>query len=112
MEKKGTNTRHVEGGRIVLRYTRERYVRETWISASAPEGELDEDGITFRIRIGAHESWSTCLDVVPALSGDPQPLERPRYRHGESEAKPEGAASAGAQVGLALARGGLRAQPR
>jgi glycogen debranching enzyme len=93
MEKKGTNTQHVEGGRIVLRYTRERYVRETWISATAREAELDEDGITFRIRIEAHESWSTCFNVVPALSGDPQPLERPRYRHGESEAKPEGAAS-------------------
>ena len=35
LEKKGTNTQHVEGGRIVLRYTRERYVRETWISATA-----------------------------------------------------------------------------
>ena len=93
MDKKGTNTRHVEGSRIVLRYTRERYLRETWISATAREAELDEDGITFRIRIEAHESWSTCLDVVPALAGDPQALERPRYRHGESEAKPEGAAS-------------------
>ena len=77
------------------------------------EAELDEDGITFRVRIEAHGSWSTCLDVVPALSGDPEPLERPRYRHGESEAKPEGAASLeewlagapGARVRLARARG-------
>ena len=93
MEKKGTATQHVEGTRIVLRYTRERYVRETWISATAREAELDEDGITFRVRIDAHGSWSTCLEVVPALSDASERLERPRYSHGESEAKPEGAAS-------------------
>ena len=29
------NYQHVEGGRIVLGYTRERFVRETWISATA-----------------------------------------------------------------------------
>ena len=72
MEKKGTSSQHVEGSRIVLRYTRERYVRETWISATAREAELDEGGVTFRIRIDAQGSWSTCLDVVPAVVGRPR----------------------------------------
>ena len=93
MEKKGATSQHVEGSRIVLRYTRERYVRETWISANAREAELDEGGVTFRLQIDAQGSWSTCLDVVPAVAGDAETIDRPRYRHGESEAKPEGAAS-------------------
>jgi glycogen debranching enzyme len=93
LTKKGTSSQHVEDGKIVLRYTRERYLRETWISTTAREAELDEQGITFRIRMEPHGSWSTCLEVVPALSGDPDPLERPRYRHGDVDAKPEGAAS-------------------
>ena len=49
--------------------------------------------MTFRLQIDAHGSWSTCLDVVPAVAGDAETIDRPRYRHGESEAKPEGAAS-------------------
>lgn len=93
LPKKGTHSRRVEGNRLVLAYQRERYVRETWISSSAKEAELDENGVTFRVTLDPAGSWSTCLEVVPALSGDPEPLERPRYRHGESEAKPEGAAS-------------------
>ncbi len=93
MEKKGATSQHVEGSRIVLRYTRERYVRETWISANAREAELDEGGVTFRLQIDAQGRWSTCLDVVPAVAGDAETIDRPRYRHGESEAKPEGAAS-------------------
>ena len=93
LPKKGTQSQRVEAGRIVLAYQRERYVRETWVSASARDAELDEHGITFRPEIEPGGSWSTCLDVVPALSGDPDPIERPRYRHGDVEAKPEGAAS-------------------
>ena len=93
LPKKGTTSQHLENGRIVLRYTRERYVRETWISATGPEAELDERGITFRVRLEPQSSWNTCLEVVPALSSDPVPLERPRYQHGDVEAKPEGAAS-------------------
>jgi glycogen debranching enzyme len=93
MEKKGRTSQHVDGTRVVLRYTRERYVRETWISTNAREAELDAGGITFRIRIDAQGRWTTCLDVVPALSDAAERLERPRFSHGESEAKPEGAAS-------------------
>jgi glycogen debranching enzyme len=93
LPKKGTASQRVENGRLVLAYTRERYVRETWITATAREAELDEHGLTFRLRIEPHSGWSTCLEVVPALSGDPQALDRPRSRHGEREAKPEGAAS-------------------
>jgi glycogen debranching enzyme len=93
LPKKGVLSQRVESGRIVLAYQRERFVRETWITATAREAELDERGITFRVSIEPHGSWTTCLNVVPALAGDPEPLDRPRYRHGDVEAKPEGAAS-------------------
>jgi len=93
LPKKGTVSQRIDGGKLVLAYTRDHYVRETWVSTNASEAELDEGGITFRVRIDAHSHWSTCLDVVPALSGDPEVIDRPRYRHGDREAKPEGAAS-------------------
>ncbi|MBA3717885.1 MAG: SCP2 sterol-binding domain-containing protein [Actinobacteria bacterium] len=93
LPKKGTHSQRVEGNKIVLAYQRERYVRETWISATSRDAELDEHGLTFRVRIEPHENWSTCLEVVPALSGDPEPLDPPRYRHAHVEARPEAAAS-------------------
>jgi len=93
MPKKGTHSRRVEDGKLVLAYERERYVRETWISVGAREGELDEDGISFRIVVPAQEEWSTCVNVVAAVTGDGEAVRQPRYRHGDIEPKPEGAAS-------------------
>ena len=49
LPKKVSPTAH-EDGRLVLGYRREHFVRETWISASAPEARLDS-GASFAIEV-------------------------------------------------------------
>jgi glycogen debranching enzyme len=93
MPKKGECSQRVEGARLVLAYARDRFVRETWVTPSSPEAELDEHGISFRIQLEPHEEWSTCIDVVPGVIGDPGGADRPRFKHGDTDPKPEGAAS-------------------
>ena len=68
LQKQGTYSTRVEGGKLVLAYDRESFGRSTTISASAP-AKLDEDGLTFTIRIGPHDKWSTQLDVVTGFGG-------------------------------------------
>jgi glycogen debranching enzyme len=63
LKKKGTYRNRVERGRLVLGYQRETYERATTISASA-RARVDEQGLTFKIRIEPHGSWSTSLDVA------------------------------------------------
>ena len=63
LEKKGKHSARVEGGKLVLAYDRGTFGRSTAISASAP-ARIDKNGLTFKIRIGAHGQWSTRLDVV------------------------------------------------
>jgi glycogen debranching enzyme len=92
LEKKGEHSVRVEDGRLALAYRRDRFVRETWITASAPECELDERGLSFHVRVAPRGEWSTCVDVVPALSAGSEPLTRPLHGHGDLEAKPAGAA--------------------
>jgi glycogen debranching enzyme len=92
MAKKGEGSQRVEGTRLVLAYQRERYVRETWITPSAA-ADLDERGISFHIRLEPHAEWNTCIDVVPGVTGDADAPDRPRFKHGETNPKPEGAAS-------------------
>jgi glycogen debranching enzyme len=66
LEKKGATTSRVDDGRLVLAYERDTFRREARISSSEP-AELDEKGLTFTVRIAAHGSWSTELQVVPTL---------------------------------------------
>jgi len=66
LAKRGEVYQRVEGDRLVLGYRRDRFVRETWISASAPEARYDEEGVSFKVRIPPQGSWSTCLEVVTA----------------------------------------------
>ena len=62
LEKKGELYSRVEDGRLVLGYRRERFNRETWIDAT--EGAmLAERGLSFRVRLDAHQSWTTKIDV-------------------------------------------------
>src|SRR5262249_55523290 len=51
----------VENNRLVLGYKRERFVRETWITSSAP-AEIDEKGFRFRVHLEPHGEWATKLD--------------------------------------------------
>jgi glycogen debranching enzyme len=63
LEKKGTYQHRIEPGRLVLGYQRDTYQRSTLISATAP-AEIDENGLTFRVRIGPHGQWKTDLQVA------------------------------------------------
>jgi glycogen debranching enzyme len=64
LEKKGTYNARTENGELVLGYERETFARTTRISSSVP-GRVDEQGITYQLRIGPHGEWKTELDVVP-----------------------------------------------
>ncbi|WP_406076590.1 glycogen debranching N-terminal domain-containing protein [Micromonospora sp. NBC_00858] len=54
---------------LVLRYARERFVRETTVSSTAP-AEVDEKGMTFRIRIAPEGKWETDLHVTMTIRGE------------------------------------------
>jgi glycogen debranching enzyme len=85
LKKKGTYSAHVKRGKLLLRYERGPFERETAISASAP-ARLDENGLTFKVRIPAHGEWSTDLDVVTAV-GVGGRYVRPKY-DGSRRARP------------------------
>jgi glycogen debranching enzyme len=63
LRKKGTYVTRVERGQLVLAYERDTYRRSTLISASAP-AKLDEEGLTFQLKLPPHGQWTTDLDVV------------------------------------------------
>ncbi|MER7336207.1 glycogen debranching N-terminal domain-containing protein, partial [Micromonospora sp. NPDC000119] len=52
----------VEDGRLHLGYEREKYHRETQISTTEP-AQVDEQGLTYHIRIEPHGQWVTTLHV-------------------------------------------------
>ncbi|MEU5908174.1 glycogen debranching N-terminal domain-containing protein [Micromonospora sp. NPDC047467] len=55
--------------RLVLRYERERFARETTVSSSVP-AEIDERGLTFRIRVAPAGTWETTLHVAMIMRGE------------------------------------------
>jgi glycogen debranching enzyme len=76
LQKKGSYSRRVEGGTLLLGYERETFRRATAISASQPCA-LDQNGLTFAVHLEPHGSWTTKLDVDISLlapaSGARQP---------------------------------------
>ncbi len=62
LSKKGELYSKVEDGRLVLGYRRERFVRETWISATGG-AKLSEHGLSFRLQLPAHGTWTTTIDA-------------------------------------------------
>jgi len=87
LEKKGTCFARVDNGRLQLGYQREKFVRTTEISASAP-AEVDENGLTFQVQIAPHGSWTTDVNVVTALIGASGRYDRPKYSRGARRARP------------------------
>ncbi|MFI6763026.1 glycogen debranching N-terminal domain-containing protein [Micromonospora sp. NPDC050417] len=67
-EKTGSAQAFTEDGRLRLSYRRDTFRRETVISSTAP-AEVDEKGLTFRIRIEAHAEWTTTLHVQTMVEG-------------------------------------------
>ncbi|SCF23346.1 Glycogen debranching enzyme (alpha-1,6-glucosidase) [Micromonospora viridifaciens] len=53
---------YVEDGRLHIGYMREKFRRETVISSTEP-AQVDEEGLTYHIRIEPHGRWTTTLHV-------------------------------------------------
>jgi glycogen debranching enzyme len=67
-KKKGHHYTRVEDGRLRLGYEREKFRRETVISASEA-AQVDEHGLTFAVRIDPHSRWAVDLHVETLLIG-------------------------------------------
>jgi glycogen debranching enzyme len=83
LAKKGTTSARVEGDTLVLAYDRDDFHRETRIRASR-DASADEAGLTFGLRVPAHDEWNTCLFVQPVTES----VKEIKYRHDDDEAKP------------------------
>ncbi len=71
LKKQGRYERTAERDRLVLSYERDRFARQTAITSSEP-AEIDEHGLTFRIRLEPKGRWSTSLDVAAVQMGTPR----------------------------------------
>jgi glycogen debranching enzyme len=87
LKKKGEYSQRVEDGRLVLGYSRETYVRETWISATAPAA-VDEQGLTFAVHIEPQHAWTTDLHVTTGMGVAGTSTDRPKYERGTKKAQP------------------------
>jgi glycogen debranching enzyme len=58
----------VEDGRLRLGYQRDEFQREVVISSSVPANVTDRS-LSWRVRIGPQQEWSTHLDVEPLVRG-------------------------------------------
>jgi glycogen debranching enzyme len=67
-QKKGRTTPSVAENELRLIYRREAFHREAVITTSAP-GQIDRSGMTFVIRIGPHDEWTTQLHVATMIYG-------------------------------------------
>jgi glycogen debranching enzyme len=88
LAKKGECYTRVEPRRLVLGYRREKYIRETWIYATAP-AEFDERGMRFKVHLEPHGEWRTCLDVVAAIDGLGISHDKVKHGHGDDEPRPD-----------------------
>jgi glycogen debranching enzyme len=68
LAKKGKYYTSVDNGRLLLGYERETFRRETTISTTTP-ARVDEQGLTFDIRLQPHGEWTTELRVAPEMPG-------------------------------------------
>ncbi|WP_329106111.1 amylo-alpha-1,6-glucosidase [Micromonospora sp. NBC_01699] len=68
LDTKRTTSVVVESDGLRLRYVRGDYVREAVVTSSAP-ADIDERGMTFRLRLEPHGQWTTSLYVSAYLPG-------------------------------------------
>jgi glycogen debranching enzyme len=78
-ERKGKFYNRIESNRLVLGYKREHFIRETWITSSAP-AEVDEKGFRYQVRLEPQSEWSTSLDVSAAIDGREGTKTKPKYK--------------------------------
>jgi glycogen debranching enzyme len=77
--KKGEIRVSREDGDLRFSYMRGSFRRDTLISSSVP-GRLDDQGLTFEIRVQPYGQWSTSLHVEPLI----QPAVTPKPEFGTS----------------------------
>jgi glycogen debranching enzyme len=87
--KKGEGYAYVQDAHLVLGYRRECFVRETWISADAPETVLTETGLRFPLHLGPHAEWRVGIDVAAARSFLGQETAAPKYQGGHDQPAPD-----------------------
>jgi glycogen debranching enzyme len=87
LKKKGKYYTRIDDG-LLLGYERETFRRETLISATTP-AEVDEKGLTFRVRIEPHRGWTTEMDVVSVLFGRGGQPMLPRVTRAGRSARPD-----------------------
>jgi glycogen debranching enzyme len=84
LEKKGERYARVDGDTLVLGYRREDFVRETRVRASK-ECAVEEQGVTFRLRLEPRSEWNTCIFVQPVEGEEVREI---KYRHDDHAARP------------------------
>ncbi len=89
LKKKGTYSTRVEKGQLVLEYRRQTFKRTTHIS-STEKARIDEQGLTFKVRIPPQGEWSTNLDVVANAPISGQTNERPTFARARGRQNMEG----------------------
>ncbi|GIH15808.1 amylo-alpha-1,6-glucosidase [Rugosimonospora africana] len=62
IRKRGATSTRVDGQCLRLCYERESFRREAAVTSSIP-ADIDERGMTFQIRVGPQETWTTLLEV-------------------------------------------------
>ena len=87
LKKKGKYYTRIDQGQLLLGYQRDTYRRETLISATSPT-DVDENGLTFTVRIDPHREWSTELNVVAEMLGYGERRLRPKVRQAGRHAHP------------------------
>ena len=65
LSKTGEFYREVEEGSLKLGYRRDQFRRETVVTSSAP-AKVDEEGLSFTVRLAPRAMWSTDLEVAAA----------------------------------------------
>jgi glycogen debranching enzyme len=68
--KKGQLYQSVHDGRLTLGYRRGTFIRETFITSTAP-AHIDQNGLSFEVHIEPHGEWSTRIDVDISVGGLP-----------------------------------------
>jgi glycogen debranching enzyme len=87
LAKKGQLYHRAVGGKLVLGYQRQRFVRETWIQSSEP-AEIDGRGLRFSLSIAPHGAFHTDLKVIVAWDGV-QRRSSTKYGHDAQEPRPD-----------------------
>jgi len=82
LKKQGSYQTRVVDGSLILEYRRETYVRETWISSSAP-ATVNDKGMTFSVSIPPHGEWRTELDVMASMPSPDSAAEGPTRIRGK-----------------------------